>query len=78
MSRICGRGNEVKVHWVSGHKDIEGNELVDLQTNEAASEVRVTDVPILPVLDKTEAITELKKENDKQMETQILVLREAY
>ena len=29
MSKICGRGNEVKVHWVPGHKDIEGNELAD-------------------------------------------------
>ena len=29
MSRICGRGNEVKVHWVSGHKAIEGNELAE-------------------------------------------------
>ena len=78
MSRICGRGNEVKVHWVSGHKDIEGNELADLQANGAASRARVTNVPISPVLDKTEAITELKKGNDKQMETQIHVLREAY
>ena len=38
----------------------------------------MTDVPISPVLDKTEVITELKKGNDKQMETQILALRESY
>ena len=38
-SKICGKGNEVKVHWVPGHKDIEGNELADCQAKEAAEEM---------------------------------------
>ena len=62
MSKICGRGNEVKVHWVPGHKDIDGNELADRQAKEAAEEMSGLDVQILPVLDKKEAVMELKKE----------------
>ena len=63
MSKICGRGNEVKVHWVPEHKDIEGNELADRQGMEAAEEMSGLDVQILPVLfDKKEAVMELKKE----------------
>ena len=62
MSKICERGNEVKVHWVPGHKDIEGNELADRQAKEAAAEMSAPDIPILPVLDKREAISEIKKQ----------------
>ena len=62
MSKICGRGNEVKVHWLPGHKDIEGNELAGRQAKEAAEEMSGLDVQILPVLDKKEAVMELKKE----------------
>ena len=62
MSKICGHGNDVKVHWVPGHKDIEGNELADRQVREAAEEMSGFDVQILPVLDKKEAVMELKKE----------------
>ena len=61
MSKICGRRNEVKVHWVPGHKDIEGNELADGQAKEAVEEMSGLDVQILPVLDKKEAVMELKR-----------------
>ena len=61
MSKICGRGNEVKVHWVPGHKDIEGNELADRQGKEA-EKMSGLDVQILPVLfDKKEAVMELTR-----------------
>ena len=62
MSKICERGNEVKVHWVPGHKDIEGNELADRQAKAAAAEMSAPDIQVTPVLDKTEAITEIKKQ----------------
>ena len=62
MNKICGRGNEVKIHWAPGHKDIEGNELADQQAKTAAVEMSAPDVPILPVLDKREVITEIKKQ----------------
>ena len=61
MSKICGRGNEVKAHWVPGHKDIEDNELVDRQAKEVAEEMSGLDVQTLPVLNKKEAVMELKK-----------------
>ena len=62
MSKICEKGNEVKVHWVPGHKDIEGNELADRQAKAAATEMCAQDVPIEPVLDNREAISEIKKQ----------------
>ena len=62
MSKICGGGNEVKVHWVPGHKDIEGNELADRQAKAASAEMSAPDIQVTPVLDKTEAITEIKKQ----------------
>ena len=76
MSKICERGNEVKVHWVPGHKDIEGNELADRQAKEAAAEKSAPGIPILPVLDKREAISEIKETDVKQVETQIFMFRE--
>ena len=57
MSKICEKGNAVKVHWVPGHKDIEGNELADRQPKAAATEMCVPAVPIEQVLDKREAIS---------------------
>ena len=62
LSKICGRGNEVKIHWVPRHKHIRGNDLADLQAKEAVAEMSRSDVLKVLVLDKTEANTELKKE----------------
>ena len=59
MSKICGRGNEVKVHWVPGHKDIEGMNWCIFMRRSIAAEISGSDVPILPGLDKTEAILEI-------------------
>ena len=39
MSKICEKVNEDKVHWVPGHKDIEGNELADRQAKAVATEM---------------------------------------
>ena len=62
ISKINEKGNEIKVHWVPGHKDIEGNEIADRQAKEAAREMSAPDIPILPILDKKEAVSELKKQ----------------
>ena len=61
MIQICERGNEAKIHWVPGHRDIEGNKLADRQAKEAAAEMSAPDLPILPVLDKREVISEIKR-----------------
>ena len=61
MSKIGERGNEVKVHLVQGHNDIAGNELPNRQAKKAAVETSSPDIPTLPVLDKREAILEIKK-----------------
>ena len=43
-------------------KEIEGNEIADRQAKEAARERSAPDIPILPILDKKEAVSELKKQ----------------
>ena len=65
MNKICGRGNEVKVHWVPGHKDIEGNELGDCQANEAAEEMRGLDVQNLTCPGQEGGCYGIKKGNVK-------------
>ena len=62
ISKINENGNEIKVHWVPGHKEIERNEIADRQAKEAAREMSAPDIPILPILDKKEAVSELKKQ----------------
>ena len=52
--------NEIKVHWVPGHKEIERNELADQQAKQAAMEMSGSDVKFSPVWDKREAFQEMK------------------
>ena len=60
MSKIRERQNETKVHLVPGHKEIEGNELVDKQAKQAAIDMSGSDVKVPPVWDKREAFQEMK------------------
>lgn len=62
MNKIHQKGNGIKVHWVPGHKDIEGNELADKQAKAAAIEMSKPDVQIEPEFDKKEAVAEMKKQ----------------
>ena len=45
-----------------GHKESEGKEMADRQAKEVARELSAPDIPILPILDKKEAVSELKKQ----------------
>ena len=55
-------GNDIIVHWVPGHRDIEGNELADCQAKEAANEMVGTDTEDFPVMmDMKEAVAEIKR-----------------
>ena len=55
LSKIRERQNAINVHWVPGHKEIEGNELADQQAKQAAIEMSASDVNVHPVWDKREA-----------------------
>ena len=46
------RNNKLIVHWVPGHKEVEGNELADKQAKEAASEMCKPDIPVNKYLTK--------------------------
>ena len=60
FGKIHERKNKIEVHWVPGHKEIEGNELADEQAKKAASEMSKPDVTVEPIFDKKEAVTEIK------------------
>ena len=62
LGKIQERNNKIIVHWVPGHKEIEGNELADKQAKGAASEMCKPDIPVEPIFDKKEAVTEIKKQ----------------
>ena len=59
---LADSGNDIIVHWVPGHRDIEGNELADSQAKEAANEMVGADIEEFPiVMDKKEAVAEIKR-----------------
>ena len=59
---MSDKGNIILVHWVPGHRDIEGNELADQQAKEAANEMVGADPEDFPItMDKKEAVAEIKK-----------------
>ena len=54
--------NDIIVHWVPGHRDIEGNELADSQAKEAANQMVGADTEDFPIMmDKKEAVAEIKR-----------------
>ena len=62
VTKLSDRGNILLVHWVPGHRDIEGNELADQQAKEAANEMVGADPEDFPItMDKKEAVAEIKK-----------------
>ena len=62
VTKLSDRGNILLVHWVPGHRDIEGNELADQQATEAANEMVGADPEDFPItMDKKEAVAEIKK-----------------
>lgn len=60
IAQLNVKRNTINVHWVPGHKDIQGNELADKQAKEAASEAIGADIPL--AMDKREAVGEMKKQ----------------
>ena len=66
LNKIRERQNEIKVHWVPGHKKIEGNELADRQAKQAAIEMSGLDVKVPPVWDKREAFQGMKNRTVKK------------
>ena len=69
------KGNEIKIHWVPGHKEVEGNEIANRQGNEAARKkcTRHSHIPVLPILDKEEAVSELKKQMAEKWQRKFIV-----
>ena len=60
MGKIKEQRNTIKVYWVPGNKEIEGNELADQQAKQAAIEMSGSDVNVPPVWDKRGAFREIK------------------
>ena len=55
-------GNDIIVHSVPGHRNMEGNELADCQAKEAANEMAVADIEDFSIMmNKKEAVAEIKR-----------------
>ena len=62
FNRWSDSGNDIIVHWVPGHRDIDRNELADSQAKEAANEMVGADIEDFPIMmDKKEAVVEIKR-----------------